>query len=102
VAAIAAIALLSTGCYVAPVVPPSGLLLTSVEAPLSTHVDGKPIGTRTGEASVTTILGIVSFGDASLEAAIRDGGIQEPRHADYRYLNVLGLYQQFTTIAYGD
>ncbi|MBW2501073.1 MAG: hypothetical protein JRF61_27635 [Deltaproteobacteria bacterium] len=37
-----------------------------------------------------------------MEAAIRNGVIQEPRHADYRYLNVLGLYQPFATIAYGD
>jgi hypothetical protein len=58
-AAIATIVLLSVGCCSTPAVPPSGLLLTSVEAHLSTDVDGRPIGTRSGDASVTTILGIV-------------------------------------------
>ena len=51
---------------------------------------------------VVLILGLFAGGDASVEAAVRDGGISEPRHLDYRFFNFLGIYQKFTTIVRGE
>lgn len=102
VAAIAAIVLLSMGCYSAPVMPPSGLIYMNVDAPVSPAVAGKPIGSRTGKASASSLLGLFAWGDASVEAAVRDGGIVEPQHIDYEFFNFLLLYQKFTTVVHGE
>ena len=47
------------------------------------------------------ILGLVAWGDASAEAAAKDGGITIIEHVDYEYMNILFIYQRFTTIAHG-
>jgi len=94
--------LVGFGCYSTPIMPPSGLIYTNIDAPVSPAVAGRPIGDRTGRASSTAILGLFAWGDASVAAAVREGGISEPRHIDYEFFNFLGLYQSFTTIVYGN
>ena len=88
------------GCFTAPVVPPAGLIYTGYEAPMDINTDATQMGTR-GEAYSHCILGLVAWGDASIEAAAQDGAISTVNHADYRALNILLLYQRFTTIVYG-
>jgi hypothetical protein len=39
--------------------------------------------------------------DASIEAAARQGGLDEVAYADYEMMNVLGVYSEFTVHAYG-
>ncbi|HKK50342.1 MAG TPA: TRL-like family protein, partial [Myxococcota bacterium] len=101
-AALLLFALATSGCYSAPIMPPNGVVYTDIEAPLSPVAFGRSIGARKGEASSQSILGLVAWGDASVEAAARDGLITEPKHIDYGYFNVLGVYQSFTTIVRGD
>ena len=60
------------------------------------------LGAKTGTSTATTILGLVSTGDASAAAAARAGNITTIRHADYQFTSVLGIYQKFTTVVYGD
>jgi len=48
------------------------------------------------------ILGLVATGDASTEAAAREGGISTIHSADYSYFNVLGVYQRYETIVHGE
>jgi hypothetical protein len=99
----AIVILLLAGCgYVAPVMPPQGLIVSSIQAPIDTDVENTPVGVRSGRASSTSILGLVSFGDASTHTAASNGGIKKINHLDYEYVNILFLYQQFTTIAYGE
>jgi hypothetical protein len=57
---------------------------------------------KVGKSSTTSILFLFAWGDASVAAAARDGGITTIRHADYEYLNVIGLYTSFTTVVRGD
>jgi len=102
VAAIAAIVLLAMGCYSAPVMPPTGLIFMNVEAPVSPAVAGQPMGARTGRASASSILGLFAWGDASVAAAVRNGGIVEPQHIDYEFFNILLIYQKFTTVVHGE
>jgi len=86
----------------APVVPPPALVYTDFEAPLDVDQEGEPLGEREGRASVTAILGLVSWGDAGIAAAAEEGGIGIVRHADYAYRSILGVYQRYTTIVRGD
>jgi hypothetical protein len=94
-----AVAFGAIGCVGAPIVPPLGLVYTDIDAPLSL-LGGT--GARRGEASVTSILGLVSTGDGSVKAAAADGGISRVQRVDYEFFNVLGVYQRYTTVAYGD
>jgi len=90
-----------SGCgVIAPVVPPTGLLYTDMQAPITTGP--AEVGTKRGEASVTAILGLISTGDGSVAAAARNGRISKVSRVDYTYDNILGLYQKYTTIVYGE
>lgn len=93
-----------SGCtgYGAPVHPPTGFLYSTVEAPLDIENDQTQLGTKRGEATSSTILGLVAWGDASTRAAATNGGITTIRHADYKYYNLLSVYATFTTVVYGD
>ena len=95
-----ALATLMGGCIVAPFQPPMGIV-SVVKAPLSTEGNFNA-GSKSGEASVVSILGIVSTGDCSIDAAVKDGGLSKVNHLDYDYLNILGIYQKATIIAYGE
>ncbi len=90
-----------SGCM-APVVPPVGALFTATKAPIDTDADMTTLGSRTGSSSSMCVFGLFAFGDASISAAAEDGNLSTVNHVDYSYLNVLGLYQSFTTIVYGD
>jgi len=95
-----AAAVLFTGCISAPFTPPMGLY-SEVSAPLSTEgtID---IGSKRGEASAKTILGLVATGDCSIAEAAKNGGLSTIKHIDYRYQNILGIVQETTVIVYGD
>jgi len=58
-------------------------------------------GTARGEACATGILGLVAFGDASLAAAKKAGGIADVHSVEFGGLSILGIYTQGCTIAYG-
>ena len=95
--------LLFCGCaYFAPVIPPQGGIFSAITAPMDTDAENTNMGSKTGEASVHSILGLIAFGDCGVYSAARDGGLTSVNHVDYKYLNVFGIYQCFTTVAYGD
>ncbi len=62
---------------------------------------GAGTGTKTGEACVASILGIIATGDASLAAAKAAGGITQVSHVDHDIFSVLGLYAKSCTIVVG-
>ena len=91
------------GCMTAPVVPPIGWIYTEYKAPLDVDAQSNPVGPKSGESSMRCILGLVSVGDASLESAIKDGGIKRVDAIDYRYKNIVfGIVQRYTTIVHGE
>lgn len=97
---------LTSGCalYHAPVIPPQGIAFAHVSAPIDTNAEATPTANmRSGEASTLTVLGLVSLGDASVQAAAREGGLRVVHHVDYEYKNVFFyFYQRFTIRAYGE
>ena len=92
------------GCamYQAPVMPPAGLIFTNTAAPIDIDAEKTDMGNKIGKASSISILSLFSFGDCSINSAARNGDLQTINHSDYTYTNVFGIYQRFTTIAYGD
>ena len=90
-----------TGCQT-PMTPQGGLLVTSASYPHFQAVVDGDLGSRTGESSCVSILGLVSVGDASVERAARSSGITKIKTVDHHFLQVLGLYSQYKTIVTGE
>jgi len=91
------------GCagYRAEVIPPVGMIYSNYRAPLTAEYSGQSVERKAGEASSVSILGLVAYGDCSLDTAARAGGLTTINYCDYEYLNVLGIYQKFTVMAHG-
>ena len=101
--ALASVGIPTAGCAVqAPVVPPIAGLFTDVHAPLDVDFDNTKVALKKGESSSMSILGLVAVGDASSRTAAANGDIKTIESADYRYFNVFGVYQRYTTIVYGE
>jgi hypothetical protein len=102
----ATVAVLATtflsGCLVAPVMPPHGLLFSSYKSPLFPDQTEGNAAKQSGESSAVTILYLVTVGDASLDKAVQDGRLSKVNYVDYEYMNVLGVYQHYKTIARGE
>lgn len=56
---------------------------------------------KTGEACISSILGIIATGDASIEAAKKAGGITQIAHIDHEQFAVLGVYATSCTVVHG-
>ena len=80
--------------------PVTGMVFTSVQSPGT--VTPAAEYSKTGESSCTSILGMIATGDASIKAAMENGGIKVIHHVDYKSTNILGFYCKFTTVVYGD
>ena len=81
---------------------PVGVLYTGVKLP-NNMGDGKDVSyTKVGKAEATSVLALVATGDASLEAAVKNGGIKTIKYVDYHVDNVLGIFGKYTTTVYGD
>jgi hypothetical protein len=58
--------------------------------------------TKVGSAEVTSIMGLVAFGDGSITAAANNGGIRKIKYVDYEVENILGIIGKYKTVVYGD
>lgn len=77
-----------------------GMWFTDVKGPVDA---GEGTATsKTGKACAQNFLGIFAQGDASIEAAKNDGGIDRVTTVDHETKTILGLYAQFCTVAYGE
>jgi len=93
------------GCqlYRTPVMPPAGVIVSNLKAPLSADNNGVTVtAAKKGSATVENYLGIISVGDCSINAAADKGDLKTVSYADYEYFNVLGVYQKFTVNVYGN
>ncbi len=81
----------------------SGCAYMNVKTPFDTNLDKTVLGEKTGESNCSSILWLVSWGDAGTAAAAKNGSITTINHMDQKALCVLfGLYYRHTTIVYGD
>lgn len=61
-----------------------------------------PGASKVGRATCRNILGLVAFGDATVQEAAREAGITTIHHVDYEAISVLGLFSSFEVTVYGD
>lgn len=76
-----------------------GLLYADIQD--SVQATSNQTGNRVGEACASSILGLVAFGDATIESARRNGGITMISSVDEHMSNILGVYSKYCTIARG-
>ena len=91
------------GCTTAPFQPSMGTVYSDTKAPLQLEYNKTDLGKKVGTATTHSVLGLVAWGDASIQAGAKDGNIKTVKHTDYEFLNVLfGIYTETTVFVYGD
>lgn len=81
----------------------SGCIYLDATRPLDTDMNQTPIGTKTGESRLYSVLWLVAWGDAGIQAAARNGGLKIIHNADTRNeVYFFGAFARRTTIVYGD
>ena len=94
------LAVAGAGC----VVPMRGSMMGPITVdhvgPGST-VDNSVRPLKRGESKAAGILFFVT-GDASIQAAMKAGGITRVHHIDYDVKNILSVYSEVITIVYGE
>lgn len=81
----------------------SGCLYLDATRPLDTDMNQTPMGTKTGESRLYSVLWLVAWGDAGTQAAARNGGLEVIHNADTRdQVYLFGAFVRRTTIVYGD
>lgn len=89
-----------SGCISAPFMPPQGLVGIA-KAPLSTKGNWNA-GSKVGTASVKSVLCLYAWGDCSITEAARNGGLKRIDYVDYKYVNIIGIWQELQVFAYGE
>ncbi|MBL8013816.1 MAG: TRL-like family protein [Candidatus Omnitrophica bacterium] len=81
---------------------PVGMLYTKVNVPMQMG-DGKDITySKVGQASANSYFSLIATGDASVDAAAKNGNIKTIKYVDYHVENILGVIGTYTTTVYGD
>ncbi len=88
--------LLSSCAFVAPM---PGTIYTGMKAGSFENSDVK--AAKEGTACAQSVLGIVTWGDASIEAAKKEGGIKKVASVDHESFAVL-VYGKYCTIIKGE
>lgn len=98
-AAIAIATATLNGCAV--VASPSvGFLYTDVHGPVT--VGAAKGTTKVGQACVENFVGLISTGDASIDAAKKAGNITNVSSVDHASKIILGVYGQYCTVVKGE
>ena len=85
------------GCAATPHIP--GVVVLTKGNVTTDHAKGGV--KKTGKSCTRNYLGIVSMGDASIEAARANGRIKKISYIDNSYKNILGLFQEYCTLVRG-
>ena len=98
---VAALAAVASGCVVVGPSNANSLLTLDVQSPDMSFVDNSVKPAKMGVATAT---GIVCFteGDASLKAAMNNGGITKVHHVDYKVKSIFGIIGSTSTIVWGE
>lgn len=87
------------GCATSFRSPVTGFLYNDTKAGLT--ASSNQTGNRIGEACVTSILGLVATGDASIETARRNGGVTMISSVDESVNSIMGVYTKYCSIVRG-
>jgi len=89
-----------TGCSAMAIGPVVAMVTVDEKGPVSVG-DLRAGSTKVGVAQAEGIL-VVSYGDASISAAMANASITKVHHVDNETFNVLGIYARYKTIVYGE
>jgi len=78
---------------------PMGFLYA--DSTVGKHATNNNVGKKKGEACATSILGLVTTGDASIRAAADAGGIKDVSAVDHSIKNILGIVATYCTVVSG-
>jgi hypothetical protein len=90
---------LLAGCQIVAM-PVGGAIYGDVEWAMDTPTGA--IGSKTGSSECMSILGLIAVGDASTQAAARNGGITKISTVEHHSTNILGIYGKFVTRVTGE
>lgn len=99
--AVAALAVCASGCVMVGKTNAQSALTLNVRSPDTSFIDNSVKPTKVGTSKAEGIICFV-MGDASLKAAMDNGGITKVHHVDYEVRNILGIIGSTTTIVYGE
>ena len=81
----------------------TGCLYSHVTTPLDTDLNQTVLGHKVGKSSLYCVLWLFAWGDMSVAAAARQGGISTLTHMDMEtHMILFGLYTRQSIIVYGD
>jgi TRL-like protein family len=92
-------AVLLGGCAIA-----HGPVTAAVTLDMKGPVSAGPALGPTPKVGRSEAWGILVFatGDASISAAMANGGIKQIHHVDQETTNILGIYAKYVTVVYGE
>lgn len=100
---LATVSFAASGCAVPDTTHlPGSIMLDVGHEGMVVAEDGKVSSAKTGKGTQSSILGWITSGDASIEAARKDGEISKISHIDYHASHILGIIGDCTTIVYGE
>ena len=88
------------GCAVPYGAANYGGIYTQIKGPVA-GVDNSVQCTKTGVSVAKSIVFLAS-GDASIKAAMDNGGLKKVHHVDNEVMSILGVYAEYKTTAYGE
>lgn len=98
--AFAALASLLAGCAGSY---PKGSFITDITVPLAvTDIPAKTDSLKVGKSQCKDFFSLVAFGDASINAAMKNANISKVYYVDWKAYNVLGLTGTYECTVYGE
>ena len=91
-------AVVLTGCATTY---PAGALYQELKLPV-TATSAKTASSKKGYSEAMSVFGLVATGDASIEAAAKQGGITVIHHVDWEVKNILGIIGTYRCNVYGE
>jgi hypothetical protein len=98
-ASIVGAALMLGGCATSQ---PVGWAVTQVKLPQALGDGAAKQGMKKGVSECKSYLAMVAVGDASIEAAAKNGGITKIQFVDWDANNILGVIGTYTCTVYGE
>jgi hypothetical protein len=90
--------MVTAGC-IPPKAPVVGFVYMDLKA--FDHSTGEALGTKMGEGTCKSIVGVVAQGDCSIDSAAKKAKITKISHVDYHTENILGIISKVTVQVYG-
>ena len=80
---------------------PMGTVYTEVKLPVAAAANNGT-ATKVGTSKCISVLALIAIGDASIEAAKKDGGITKIHYVDYEVENILGIIGRYKVTVHGE